>query len=593
MARKKQSLEGGALILIASSIIVKIIGVLYKIPIRDAIGVTGSGYYDIAYNVYIPIYSIALAGMPVAISKLVSHYAALGRFRDVRRVKKVATMLFSVTGIVGTALIFLIAYPYTSMKWALSINTPEALPSMLVIAPSVFVCCMMAAYRGYYNGLRNMYPTAISEIIEAAGKAIIGVMFSRGVINYAVKRFEAGQTVFGETVADRSAAVKACLPYATAAAIAGVTIATMLTLGFLYLRHKKIGDKITAEELRASPRPDSPNMIARNLLAIAIPVVTGTLIFSITNFLDSWIVLNRLSSVTGANADIIRNMFHLSGVEAGDLKDLIYGAFTYSLDFRTLLPTLTMTLGVSVIPVLTEAMTLNLRSNIKRSIESVIKLTMMIALPAGFGLAALAEPILRLMYGGKADFVATLSISVPSLVSYGLMAFLLSSSQPMSSILQGLGRPDLPLLSTTIGVSLKILFNFVLIGIPQINIFGVIAGTFVCYGTIVLLNYINIVRISKVKIDLKKIFFKPLLSAAASGIAAYSIYGICSKIIPAGDVSGRINGNAFSALIAIGAAVLVYAIALLFSRTISRNEILLLPKGEKISKTLEKYGLIS
>ena len=160
--RKKQNLLGGAMWLVLSMVIVKVIGAVYKIPLTSILGPVGKSYYSTAYNLFIPVYSIALAGLPVAISKTVSHYVALERYRDVRNVLKASKRVFLVTGIIGTAVILAMAYPYV-----LSINNFNAVYAIIVIAPSVFFCCLMSAYRGYYNGLKNMIPTATSEVLEA------------------------------------------------------------------------------------------------------------------------------------------------------------------------------------------------------------------------------------------------------------------------------------------------------------------------------------------------------------------------------------------------------------------------------------------
>lgn len=163
--RKSQSLLNGALVLSVSTLLVKIIGVIYKIPISNMMGAVGRGYFDSAYNLYIPIYNISMAGLPVAVSKMVSQHVALGRYRDVRMIFRVSARLFTFTGILGTVLLLIFAYPY-----ALIAKTNEVIPAIIAITPSIFFCCMMSIYRGYYNGLRNMNPTAISQVVEAIGK---------------------------------------------------------------------------------------------------------------------------------------------------------------------------------------------------------------------------------------------------------------------------------------------------------------------------------------------------------------------------------------------------------------------------------------
>jgi stage V sporulation protein B len=568
-----------AMILVASTVIVKIIGILYKIPITEIIGLEGYGYFESAYNVYIPIYSIALAGLPVAVSRMVAHYSALGRFRDVRRVQKIAFRLFLITGFLGTALLLAIAYPYAYFL----VDTPEILPLLLVIAPAVLICALMSAYRGYYNGLRNMYPSAISEVIEAFIKAGAGIWLAKLVVDRALAEFHANGVVFGQIFTSEKDVIVAAAPKSAMAAIAGVTISTVFSLLFLVLRHRFVGDRISQEELRASVRPEKAEHVAKRMLEIATPIVLSSLIFNLTSFIDSTTVLNRLGTVAANNPDIMRSMY-AEAYEVYDIQDIkafLLGAYGIALNFKNLLPTLTMTLGVSAIPVLTEAWTLKQKGTIKRSIESVLRVTMLLALPAGIGMAALAEPIIRLLYNSQ-EVLAGLSVSAPTMVAFGLSAFLIASSQPTTSMLQGIGRSDIPLYSTTIGAVLKIAINFVLIAIPEINIFGAVIGSIVCYSVIVLINYVSLIAITKVKVNLLQIFFKPLFCALLCGGAAWASYGLLSRVIH----------PKLSTLIAVAVAMIVYVVALLYTRAITKHEVHMMPMGKKISPLLEKYKLI-
>jgi stage V sporulation protein B len=170
--RKKQSLVNGALILTVAIGLVKITGILFKLYITDKIGFEAKGSFATAYNIYTPIYSIALAGLPVAVSKMVAEKAVQGKYKDVKRLFSVSFWLFTLFGVIGTLIIVLAAYPYS-----VSTGDINALPAVLTIAPSLLFCCIMSGYRGYYQGLRNMTPTSVSQVIESAGKLIFGYIF--------------------------------------------------------------------------------------------------------------------------------------------------------------------------------------------------------------------------------------------------------------------------------------------------------------------------------------------------------------------------------------------------------------------------------
>ena len=588
--RKSQSLLNGAMVLAAATILVKIIGILYKIPISNMVGAVGRGCFDSAYNLYIPIYTVSMAGLPVAVSKMVSQQVALGRFRDVKRIFKVAARLFLLTGTVGTVLMLALSYPY-----ALLAKNPEALPAIFAITPSIFFCCVMSIYRGYYNGLRNMTPTAMSEVWEAIGKVIAGLVCAKLSIDYGLSRFEAGATVYGQTVTSEAEAMSAIYPYAAAAAAIGVTVGTVVGMIYMMILYRVKGDGITREELVNSPKPLEGSAIAKTLMSIAIPVVASSLVFSVTNLIDSITVQNRLDTMILNNLPFIHSLYGdqlaASQILDEDISKYLYGAYTMSLDFKNLIPSITMTLGVSAIPALSAAWAVKDKRVLKVSVESVLRVTLMISLPAGIGMGVLATPILDMMYQtGKS--ASAISVAAPIMAAYGYTIFLISLSQPMTNMLQALGRPGVPLRSLTIGAVAKVICNYIFIGIPKINISGAVIGTVVCYSIIVIYNYIALVRTTKVRVNLISVFVKPLICSALCGVAAYTSYGLFANILP--DLSRGLLSltNITATCISIVFAVLVYGISMLLIGGIVKDDVVMLPKGEKIAKLLAKYGFI-
>ncbi|MBQ5996125.1 MAG: polysaccharide biosynthesis protein [Clostridia bacterium] len=588
--RKSQSLLNGAMVLAAATLIVKIIGILYKIPLSNMVGAVGRGYFDSAYNLYIPIYTISMAGLPVAVSKMVSQQMALQRYRDVRMTFKVAARLFLITGTAGTLLLLILSYPYAYLA-----KSMEALPAIFAITPSIFFCCIMSIYRGYYNGLRNMTPTAMSQVWEAAGKVVFGLACAKFSITYGYSRFEQGLTVYGQTVHNEAEAASAIYPYAAAAAAIGVTVGTVIGMIYMMILYKIKGDGITREELAASPRPASSTSVAKSLMGLAVPVVASSLVFSVTNLIDSMTIQNRLATMIENNTDLIRDMYNaqlsVSNILNADIPKYLYGAYTMSLDFKNLIPSITMTLGVSAIPALSAAWALKDKLQLKNSVESVLRVTMMFALPSGIGMGVLAFPILQMMYetGKSADAV---SIAAPIMAAYGYTIFLISLSQPMTNMLQALGKAKVPVYSLSIGAIAKVVTNYIFIGIPSININGAVIGTIVCYTIIVVINLISLLRTTKVKLDYMSVAVKPLFCSVLCGVAAYTSYGIFNNILPDITKGGHSFTNILATLIAVMFAVLVYGISMLLVGGMVKEDIIMLPKGEKIAKTLAKYGFI-
>lgn len=586
--RKKQSLLGGAMVLVIATTFVEVMGVLYKIPLTELIGAVGRGYTGTAFNLYIPIYNISLAGLPVALSKLVAQYMAEKRYNDVKKLFKTSFVLFVILGVIGTGLVMLLAYPC-----AKSIDSMGSLPSILMVAPAVLVCCMMSTYRGYYSGLHNQTPAAISQMCEVLGKLTFGLVGAYAVQKYAIGCFESGKAVFGVECKTMDEAVAALTPYAAAASIFGVTMGAVCSLLFLVIRHKVVGDKITKEEYTSSPLAKSGKETAKMLATIAVPIVVSTIVLNITNLIDSWSIQYRLQSAINADRGVIEGIYNeamsLAGkMDNSQLKSYLYGAYEIALDFRNLVPTITTTLGLSAIPVLSEAWTLKDHAKIRSSVESVIRVAMLISLPVGMGMAVLSKDIIHLVYSHS----SSISVSAAVMAYYGCFTFVMAGAQPLINMLQAIGRADIPMKALTIAAIVKVVVNFVLVGIPGINIIGAIIGTFCFYFISVCINLTALIRNTKVKISFKSVFFKPLMCALMSTVAAWSVSGICSNVLPAFELNSRFDTSTVSALIGIVAAVIVYILALLFTRSLVSSDIKMLPKGEKICKILEKFNLI-
>ena len=582
--RKKQTMLNGALILAVSSIVVKLIGALYKIPLTSLFGGVGRGYFNAAYNLYTPLYAISMAGLPVAVSRLVSESSTLNRFGEVRQLRKVSTKIFLITGGVGTALMFLISYPYVHF-----FASPNAMPAILAIAPSIFFCCAMSSYRGYYEGLRDMTPTAISQVIEALGKLALGIVLAWGVMRVGEKQFATTGTVFGKAAENIDVAHSLIYPYTAAAAILGVTIGSALGLVYLMLLHKIKGDGISRTDLINSPALVSDREIAKRIATFAVPMVIGALITNITNLIDATTIQRRLIDAFNAAPDVIKNMYayslETSGTLDADIPTYLYGTYGAALDFRNLIPTITMSLGISALPVLSAAWAVKEKKQIRSTVESVLRVTMLVALPAGFGMAVLATPILSILYKSHPDIAP---IAGPIMAVYGYATALMAVSTPVTNMLQGIGRTDIPVKAAVAGAAVKIVCNYILVGNPRFNINGAPIGSILCYIVIVAVNLFFLLQIGKIRVNVISVLLKPLLCAGLSAAAAWGTYRICGRFL-----TGRIpHIDLVGLVLAVGAAVIVYVCALLLAKGLSKEDILMLPKGEKIAKTLEKYKVL-
>jgi len=572
--QKQQSFMYATLIMAVSTIVVKILGLVFRIPITNLLGTVNMGYYSTAYEVYLPIYSIAMAGLPVAVSRMVAQYVSENRYNDIKGVFKVAKRLFTITGFVGFVLMFGIGYLVTIIA-----ENPNALPSMFVIAPCIIFCCVLSLYRGYYEGLRNMFPTAISSLIEAVCKLVLGYGFAWLVMN-----FYSGENVGA---------------YSAAAAILGITVGTAIAALYVFIRHKTIGDSISDVMYTNSPAGIDTKQIFKALVAISIPVVLGSLATQISGLIDVAMVQRQLYSGVSENMSVFESQYKHLFTETGwqnivnhpiEIDGKIVGyenqmhLFLYSAyrnqayTFFNLVPTITAAVGVSALPVLTMAWTNRDKTAVKLNLESMLKVITLIAFPAGLGLIALAPEILQMLFNTEGTVVAA-----PLLRILGVAACFAGMTTPMTNLLQAIGKPTVPVRNIAVGAVIKIVVNYILVGIPSINILGAPIGTLCCYLYIAIADLFCIVKYSRVVPSLFVTIVKPFTASAICALAAYfSQMGL----------SALLDGSRLATVGALFVAVFAYILAISVLKCISREDVVSLPKGEKLAKICAKLHII-
>ena len=563
-SNKKQSFLQGALILMIATGLVKIIGAWYKIPLGNIIGETGMGYYQTAYDLYLPIYSLAMAGLPVAVSRMVAESIGLKRYKDARRVLTISKKAFLFTGIIGFFLMLVVSYPFV----VLTEQKLRALPAIVSIAPSILFCCVMSSYRGYYEGLRNMKPTAISQVIEAFAKLVFGLIAAL-IVKYLGYSYE----------------------IQAAAAIISISLGSFVGAFYLIFYNKKTSDGITEIQLLESDDVTPNRLLLNKLIKIAIPVALGSLVVNIASLVDVTTVQSRLSSVVLENPQLLAEMYpnmmtsllesNKGNLDAAvsEIPTFLYGCYKgYAFSVYNLVPTITSVLGVSALPTITAMWSSNDNTGLKINSESAIRVASLISMPCGFGIMALSTPIMMLLYPGKPGA----AISGPLLFVLGLCAIFAGVAMPLTNMLQAIGKQNIPLYNIFVGALLKIIVNFTLVGIPEINIKGAPIGTTVCYFYICIANLFFYIKFSKVKINFYKTLIKPIIAALLCGISANTVYYF---------ISARFSFM-ISTVLAVGCAVIVYVLAVLLLKILTKDDVLMLPKGEKILKVLEKIKMI-
>ena len=579
-SRKSQNLLQGASILAAAMIIVKLIGAVFKIPLGNILDGEAMGYFSTSYSVFSMIYAFSTAGLPAAVAKMVAEQSVRGRYQDIRKIRTLSVRLFFWLGIIGFVLMAAFSKLYVDLA-----GSRNALLSVLAISPAIFFGCMMSAYRGYYEGLRNMTPTASSQVIEVIAKLIFGLALAWGVTFWAQMQYESGGLVFGQAVSSVEELHRVTAPYASAAAIFGVTISTFVGTLYLLILHKKKGDGITKEDLKYSPRPIRMRVLLVRLIKIAIPISLGSIVVNVAQFVDTMTIITRLDDAFAAHPAemnaIFNSLIPADILAAGEGGNFIYGSYSgYALSVFNLVPAFTSIFGKSALPSVTAAWTARDRRGTQVNIESVIRMTCLIGIPASLGILAMAQPILTLLFPGK---VAEVAIAAPVLSAQGISLIFLGLSSPLFAVLQGLGRADLPPKFMLVGVVLKFVVNWVTIAIPAINVQGAAAGTTACYATIIILCLIWLRKITGLRFHFVKLIIRPLIAGAACAGTAYVVYH---------TVLADMSSNGIKTIAAIGCGGIVYVILVLLLRGIYKDDILMLPKGEKFAKLLEKYRLL-
>ena len=354
---------------------------------------------------------------------------------------------------------------------------------MFCLAPAILFSCLSSVYRGYYEGMSNMYPTAISEVMEAIFKLLVGLSAAYLVFRLGMGEFYSSGTVWGQQVTSEAFAKSALLPYTAAAAVFGVTIGSFASFFYLWIRHKRKGDSITCSELQCSPPCTDRKSIVGRLIKMAIPIGIGALAVNVAALVDTTFLQTRINHIMSVHPEPLLTMYQgmIPDLEVkiatGTVSNFLFGCYSQALALFMLVPGITQAFGISALPSVTSAWMSGSRCELQKSISSVLRMTALFSIPAGLGLSVLSGPVSQAVFGAK----ASIPITSRTLAVMGVAAIFASLSTPIFSMLQAVGRVDLPVKLLCVGLGLKIGLNYVLTGIPEINILGAGIGTLVCY----------------------------------------------------------------------------------------------------------------
>lgn len=582
-----QAFVKGAAILTVSMIIVKVFGLLDKVILADIYSMFGNsfasmgvGLYNNAYEIFVLIFTVATGGLPIVISRLISQNMTEGRYKDVKQIHRLSIPIFLIVGLVCMLGMLIVSFPYAFNI----IKSPYSVYAMMALAPTILFGCLTSIYRGYFEGQRNMFPTAVSEVIEAVVKLVLGALFAYLIMKYGMEQYrETHEFLFFrfKTPVD---AHNTILAFSVAGNICGISLASFSSFMFLFLKYKIGGDGIPKEYLENSVEARRQRETLGIIIKTAIPIVGGTLVMSIGSIVDAAIIQNVLFNMSKHNADALFRQYHrfyppeVFYGERPTIHTSLWGCYGSSLTLMQLVTAVTQVFGSSAMPNVTSAWTKGNKAELKSSIETVLKMTMMFTLPMSLGLSVLSHEIMGLIY--SSPDIVNIGGNVLSLM--GITTIFTAIITPICSMLNGIGKVKLPMILYTICMLVKIGTSWIFVSMPQINIQGATAGSLISYALICVVGMYLLVKYSKIVPDFFSTTIKPLIGAVLSIAAAYFTNMFLSPLM----------NHRIATVIAIVAAVVVYIAILLIIKTFKAEEIKILPKGEKIAKTLEKLHLI-
>ena len=543
---KGQNYMHGAAILTVGVIIMKILGFFYKIPLGNILGDEGYSMFMGAYSIYYIFFTLATAGLPVALSRLVAEADANGRAKQEEKTFRVALVTFTVIGLVFA----LIMFCFPNWLAASYLENPDAAPSVRAMAPAILLVCIVSAYRGYCQGNGNMLPTTVDEVLEVFFKVVSGL-----VIAVLVLRAYKGSPL--------------ALPMGSAGAIFGVSIGSAVSLAYMIVykhRHYSVLSAPYTGGIDPNDIPDDDELvdpamkIVKDILSIGIPIATGACIMALLNSVDSKLCMNRLQSAAG-----------FSYREA----KVLYGVYGKAQTLFNLPAAFITPLTISIVPAISGALARGDKKTAGTVSEDSLRISAFLAIPMGVGLAVLAKPIMDVLYPGSHLAGAGL-LRVMGIASFFVCLVLMENA-----ILQASGREKLTMVTLITGGVIKIIINWFLVARRDINIYGAPVGTLCSYCAMAAMDYVFMCRTLSSRPRLLRVFSGPLAASALMGLTAWGIYGLGARLLGQGRI-----GTLLAMCAAIGAAVIVYLVTAIVFRAVTREDMKLIPGGEKIARIL-------
>ncbi|MCD8105319.1 MAG: polysaccharide biosynthesis protein [Lachnospiraceae bacterium] len=535
-------------ILAAAAIIAKVIGMLYRLPLQNILGNEGNGYYSTANEIYAILLMVSCFNMPLAVSRLVADRVHRGEYRNAHRVFLCAVRFSMLLG----GVIALVTYVCAGFITKYMLSTELAVYGLRVLAPAIFISAILGTFRGYFQGFSTMVPTAFSQVIEQIVNAVVSLVCANIMYSYG--------TQLAAEQGNESLAPAWGAAGATFGTVASITVALLVMMVIYLTQVKAIRQRMRQDH---TGKKDSSALIYSELIRTILPVILSTVVYNITNVLDLGVFSNILQGQGYTDAQ----------------ATTIWGI--YSGQFRVLMNVplaLASSLSPSVVPSLTAAMARRDKAEARQKVGTAIRFTMFLTIPCAAGMAALAEPIITMLFTNETG--TPLSVGIMQVGSLMIIFYALSTLT--TGILQGLGRMRQPLIHCCIALVVHLVVLYVLLTTFNLNIYSVVWANIIFAIIICILNAVSIARFLSYRQEIYRTFVVPAVVSIIMAAAAYLVYTLIHQVL----------GNTVSTFVAVIAGVAVYGIGMVSFRGITQEEIAGMPKGKSIIRLLRRMGLL-
>ncbi|WP_370749885.1 oligosaccharide flippase family protein [Eubacterium sp.] len=534
-------------ILAFAGILVRVIGLIYRIPLNRILGESGMGYYGTAFEIYNVLILLSSQSMPLAVSKIVSEKLEKKQYQNAHKVFKGALIYGITIGVIFGMLAFFGA-DWISVK---IYKLPQVAIPLRILAPTLTVACVLGVLRGYFQGMGNMIPTSVSQIFEQIVNAVVSVIaaYELGAYGYSLSK-----------MADESETFRASYSAAggTLGTLCGAVTALIIMIIILYRHFGSINSNIRKDITKSV---DSYGTITKVIVFTITPVLISTTIYNIGNLLDNPIFQNIMYSISPESTEAQRSA--------------VYGNYTGIYRTLTTMPiAIASALSTAIVPSLVRSYVAGDKSVVKNKIDMALKFSMIIAFPCGMGLSVLGVPINKLLFGSSGDGAAPMMVfSIFTVIAFSL-------STISNAILQGIDKLKVPIKNSAISLGLHLIILPCLLIVFKLNIYGVVIGDILFGATVSVLNAMSIKKYLNYRQNMFETFVKPFICAGVMGAGCFGIYKL---------FNGLIKINAISTIVAIMVAVVIYALMLVITKTVTEDELLSMPKGAMIAKLMKKF----